>query len=79
MAPYGAAISLCGVFPVAIRSAAMDLTRCRMRPVMPVQALYMREMLRAVEAAVYGRKTPAQALADARKNTQAELDLVYAG
>jgi multiple sugar transport system substrate-binding protein len=49
------------------------------RPVMPVQALYMREMLRAVEAAVYGRKSPAQALADARKNTQAELDLVYAG
>ncbi|MFN3651686.1 MAG: ABC transporter substrate-binding protein [Armatimonadota bacterium] len=49
------------------------------RPVMPVQAFYMREMKRAVDAAVYGQKTPAEALADARKNTQAELDLVLAG
>ncbi|HEU4754606.1 MAG TPA: extracellular solute-binding protein, partial [Armatimonadota bacterium] len=48
------------------------------RPVMPVQALYMREMQRAVEACVYGRKTPRQALADARKNVQSELDLVLA-
>ena len=49
------------------------------RPVMPVQALYMRELQRAVQAAVFGLKTPAQALAEARKNTQAELDLVLAG
>jgi multiple sugar transport system substrate-binding protein len=49
------------------------------RPVMPVQAFYMRELQRAVEAAVYGRRTPAEALAQARKNTQAELDLVLAG
>jgi multiple sugar transport system substrate-binding protein len=49
------------------------------RPVMPVQAFYMREMQRAVDAAVYGRKTPARALADARRNTQAELDLVLTG
>ena len=49
------------------------------RPVMPVQAYYMREMQRAVEASIFGRKTPAQALADARRNTQAELDLALAG
>jgi multiple sugar transport system substrate-binding protein len=49
------------------------------RPVMPVQAYYMREIQRAVEVAVYGRKTPAEALAQARVNTQAELDLALAG
>ncbi len=49
------------------------------RPVMPVQAFYMRELQRAVEAAVYGRMTPAEALERARKNTQAELDLALAG
>lgn len=49
------------------------------RPVMPVQAFYMRELQRAVEAAVYGRMTPAQALARARENTQSELDLTLAG
>jgi multiple sugar transport system substrate-binding protein len=49
------------------------------RPVMPVQAFYMRELLRAVDAAVYGRATPAEALARARENTQAELDLALAG
>ena len=49
------------------------------RPVMPVQAFYMRELQRAVEAAVYARNTPAGALALARKNTQAELDLALAG
>jgi len=49
------------------------------RPVMPVQAFYMREMGRAVDAAVFGRKTPPQALADARRNTQLELDAVLVG
>ena len=49
------------------------------RPVMPVQAYYMREIQRAVEAAVYGRRTPAEALAIAEKNTQAELELALAG
>jgi multiple sugar transport system substrate-binding protein len=49
------------------------------RPVMPVQAYYMRELQRAVDAAVYGRKSPAEALAQARINTQAELDLALAG
>jgi multiple sugar transport system substrate-binding protein len=49
------------------------------RPVMPVQAFYMRALQRAVESAVYGRMTPAEALAGARENTQAELDLALAG
>lgn len=49
------------------------------RPVMPVQAVYMRELQRAVEATVYGRMTAPQALAQARSNTQGELDLVLAG
>lgn len=49
------------------------------RPVMPVQAYYMRELQRAVETAIYGRKAPAEALAAARTNTQAELDLALAG
>lgn len=49
------------------------------RPVMPVQAYYMRELQRAVDAAVYGRMTPAQALEQAQKNTQAELDMALAG
>jgi hypothetical protein len=49
------------------------------RPVMPVQAFYMQEMQRAVDASVYGVKTPSGALADARRNTQSELDLVLRG
>jgi len=49
------------------------------RPVMPVQAFYMRALQRAVEASYYGRMAPAEALALARKNTQAELDLALAG
>jgi multiple sugar transport system substrate-binding protein len=49
------------------------------RPVMPVQAFYMQEMQRAVDASVYGVKTPDVALADARRNTQSELDLVLRG
>ena len=49
------------------------------RPVMPAQALYMREMQRAVESAIFGKKTPQRALEDARRNTQSELDLILAG
>ncbi len=49
------------------------------RPVMPVQSFYMRELGRAVEAAVYGRATAQVALSRARENTQAELDMVLAG
>jgi multiple sugar transport system substrate-binding protein len=49
------------------------------RPVMPVQAYYMRELQRAVDSAVYGRLSPAEALARATTNTQAELDLALTG
>lgn len=49
------------------------------RPVMPVQAYYMRELQRAVDAAVYGQLTPAAALQRAEVNTQGELDLIRAG
>ena len=51
------------------------LQECRhQRPVMPVQARYMRELSRAVDAAVYGKLTPKQALARAGEATQRELD-----
>lgn len=46
------------------------------RPVMPVQAFYMRQLQRAVDAAIYGKKTPHQALMEAQRKTQAELDMV---
>lgn len=46
------------------------------RPVMPVQAYYMGALQRAVDAAIYGKKTPKQALDDATAETQAELDVV---
>jgi multiple sugar transport system substrate-binding protein len=46
------------------------------RPVMPVQAYYMGALQRAVDAAIYGKKTPRQALDDATAETQAELDVV---
>lgn len=49
------------------------------RPVMPVQAYYMGALQRAVDAAIYGKKTPLQALRDAAAETQAELDVVLAG
>jgi multiple sugar transport system substrate-binding protein len=49
------------------------------RPVMPVQAYYMGALQRAVDAALYGRKTPKQALDQATAETQAELDLILAG
>ncbi|MBC7288792.1 MAG: ABC transporter substrate-binding protein, partial [Armatimonadetes bacterium] len=53
------------------------LKECRhQRPVMPVQARYMRELARAVDAAVYGKLSPREALRRARENTQAELDLI---
>ncbi|MCD6350830.1 MAG: extracellular solute-binding protein, partial [Armatimonadetes bacterium] len=53
------------------------LKECRhQRPVMPVQARYMRELARAVDAAIYGEATPQQALAKARQTTQSELDIV---
>jgi len=46
------------------------------RPVMPAQAYYMGALQRAVDAAIYGRESPRQALIDARIETQRELDLV---
>jgi ABC-type glycerol-3-phosphate transport system substrate-binding protein len=49
------------------------------RPVMPVQAFYMGSLQRAVDAAIYGKKTPKQALDDATAETQAELDVVLHG
>jgi ABC-type glycerol-3-phosphate transport system substrate-binding protein len=53
------------------------LEECRhQRPVMPAQAYYMGALQRAVDDAIYGKKTPKQALADARIETQRELDLV---
>ncbi|NOY82704.1 MAG: ABC transporter substrate-binding protein [Kiritimatiellaeota bacterium] len=56
------------------------LEECRhQRPVMPVQARYMRELTRAVGAAVYGRATPAEALAHAREVTQRELNAIRRG
>jgi hypothetical protein len=36
----------------------------------------MGALQRAVDAAIYGKKTPKQALADATAETQAELDVV---
>lgn len=56
------------------------LQECRhQRPVMPVQARYMRELSRAVDAAVYGKLTPQQALERARDATQRELDGITRG
>jgi multiple sugar transport system substrate-binding protein len=49
------------------------------RPVMPVQAYYMGALQRAVDAAIFGKKTPRQALDDATAETQAELDIVLKG
>jgi len=49
------------------------------RPVMPVQAYYMGALQRAVDAAIYGKKSPRSALADATAETQAELDVVLKG
>lgn len=49
------------------------------RPVMPAQAYYMGALERAVDFALYGQKTPKQALDDATVETQRELDLKLAG
>jgi multiple sugar transport system substrate-binding protein len=46
------------------------------RPVMPAQAFYMGELERAVDDALYGKKTPAEALRDARFRTQEGLDRI---
>ncbi len=46
------------------------------RPVMPAQAFYASELQRAVDAAIYGEKTPQQALDEATANTQKELDRI---
>jgi len=56
------------------------MEECRhQRPVMPAQAFYMSALGRAVDYAVYGRKTPREALKQATEETQAELDLRLAG
>lgn len=49
------------------------------RPVMPAQAYYTGALDRAVSAALYGLKTPKQALDDATVETQRELDLKLSG
>ncbi len=56
------------------------LQECRhQRPVMPAQTFYMSALNKAVEYSVYGKKTPKQALDQATKVTQAELDMRLAG
>ncbi len=53
------------------------LEECRhQRPVMPVQARYMRELERSVDAVVYGRSSAGDALARAGETTQRELDII---
>jgi multiple sugar transport system substrate-binding protein len=53
------------------------LEECRhQRPVMPVQAFYMRALERAVDDVIYGKRSPEAALAKARESAQRELDLV---
>lgn len=49
------------------------------RPVMPAQAFYMSALGRAVDMAIHGLMTPKEALAEARADTQAELDRILAG
>jgi len=83
-----------GFFPGYRRSPAFERVRkkkyygmylkimeeCRhQRPVMPAQAYYMGALQRAVDAALYGKKTPQQALDDATLETQRELDLILKG
>jgi len=56
------------------------LEDCRhQRPVMPAQAYYMGALSRAVDYAIYGKKTPEQALRDAARETQEELNLRLSG
>jgi len=48
------------------------LQECRhQRPVMPVQARYMRELARAVDASIYGKLSPKEALAGHRRRHSA--------
>ena len=83
-----------GLFPGYVKSPYFDtikgkpgygqfleiMKECRhQRPVMPAQAFYMTALGRAVDFAIYGRMTPKEALAQATKETQAELDLRLAG
>ena len=46
---------------------------------MPAQSFFMQQLDRAVDQALYKQKTPEQALRDAVKETQAELDLRLKG
>lgn len=46
------------------------------RPVMPAQAFYMGALDRAVDRALYNKQTPKEALDQATRETQAELDLI---
>ena len=56
------------------------LEECRhQRPVMPAQAFYMGSLARAVDACVYGQKTPLAALQDCRRETQYELEITLRG
>jgi len=48
------------------------------RPVMPAQAYYTGALQRAVDSAIYGEKPAKQALDDATKETQTELDKILA-
>ena len=48
------------------------------RPVMPAQAFYMNELDRACSRAIHGETTPAEALEDATRRTQAQLDRILA-
>lgn len=47
-------------------------------PVMPAQAFYSAALGQAVDAALFGQKTPKQALDDATAETQKELDRILA-
>lgn len=49
------------------------------RPVMPAQAYFMTSLGRALEFAVYGRKSPREALDDSTVETQTELDMQLGG
>ncbi len=49
------------------------------RPVMPAQAYYMSALGRAVDMAIHGLMTPKEALEEARRDTQKELDRILAG
>jgi len=56
------------------------MQECRhQRPVMAAQGFYMTALGRAVDFAIYGKMTPRQALEQANRESQAELDLRVAG